>query len=348
MRWPWRRVEKRQAGGGGAYTDAIVQAILSQSAGAQTAAVPATTAALETCAALYSSAFSAALVVGTSIVTAPMLASMARDLITQGESVWLLDGNGVGMELSRADSWDVTGGYRPSTWTYHASLPSPSSSTSVRRVPYDGLLHFMYSSSSARPWVGVSPLGWATGTAGLLAAVEQVLRDENSGTRGYVLPMPAGGDDESVAQLKADLRTLAGRTATVETTSAGWGAGGAGAPASDWLPRRIGPNYPRPVVELRTAAVHGVLSACGVPLGLVGDRDAAGLRESWRIFLHGSVAPLARRVEAELSVKLERAVKLDFTELYAADVQGRARAYQSMTGGGMAPARAAVLAGLAE
>lgn len=351
MRWPWRRTENRQqAGGGGTYTDAIVQAILSTNAGgaADGPAVAAVTAAVETAAGLYASAFAAARVRGTSIITAPMLAAIARELIRNGESLYLLDGSGMSMELLHADTWDITGGYRPSTWRYHVTVPSPSGTGLVRNVSAAGVIHAMYSHNSARPWVGVSPLGWASGTAKLLAIVERVLQDESGGTRGYVLPMPADGNDDEVASLKADLGSMRGNTAIVETTSAGWGAGAAGAPATDWRPRRIGPDFPRPVPELRSAAQNAVVAACGVPLGLVGDRDAAGLRESWRIFLHGSVAPLARRLEAELSMKLERPIRLDFTELYAADVQGRARAFQSMTGGGLAPERAARLAGLAD
>ena len=349
--WPWRRTEQRQAGGGGTYTDAIVQAILATSTGGSAdKAVPAVTAALETCAALYAAAFGAARVVGTSLVNPVMLSAIGRELIINGESLYLLDaGAGMGnAALLHADTWDITGGYRPDTWRYHVTIPAPSGTGLVRYARADEVVHAMYSHSSARPWVGVSPLGWASGTGSLLAIVEKVLRDESGGTRGYVLPLPAGGDDDEVDELKADLRQLGGRTAVVETTSAGWGAGGSGAPAADWRPRRIGPDFPRPVVELRTAAQNAVVSACGVPLGLVGDRDAAGLRESWRIFLHGSVAPLARRVEHELSMKLETPVRLDFTELYAADVQGRARAFQSMTGGGLAPERAARLAGLAD
>lgn len=346
---PWRRrTEDRQstAAGGGTYTDAIVQAILASTTTGDRKAVPAVTAGLETAAALYGSAFAAARVEGTTIITPEILSNIGRSLIRRGETLYVMMGAGMGLELLQAHSWDITGGYMPSTWRYSASLPAPSATERVIRAPADQVVHPRYSVDASRPWVGVPPLGWATGTGALLAIVERVLQDESGGTRGYVLPLPAGGDDAEVTALKNDLGSLQGRTALVETTASGWGGGRADAPVSDWRPRRIGPDYPGSVVELRRDAMRAVVAACGVPLGLMDGGEASALRESWRLFLHGAVAPLARIVADELSAKLGRDVRLDFTELWAADVQGRARAFQSLTGGGMDVARAAALAGL--
>ena len=56
--------------------------------------------------------------------------------------------------------------------------------------------------------------------------------------------------------------------------------------------------------------------------------DAAGQRESWRRFLHGSLRPMARIIEAELRAKLDAPeLALDLSELHAADVAGRARSF---------------------
>ena len=51
-------------------------------------------------------------------------------------------------------------------------------------------------------------------------------------------------------------------------------------------------------------------------------------------------------VEAELQAKLDDDVSLTWTELRASDLSGRARAMQSMVGGGMAVADAVAVAGL--
>lgn len=76
------------------------------------------------------------------------------------------------------------------------------------------------------------------------------------------------------------------------------------------------------------------------------DGDAASLRESYRIALAGTIQPLAKLVQSEINAKLDAGVSIDFTELRAADLSGRARAFQSMVGGGMALERAAAISGL--
>ena len=63
-------------------------------------------------------------------------------------------------------------------------------------------------------------------------------------------------------------------------------------------------------------------------------------------FLHGSVDPVARLVAQELSEKLETDVTLDLSSLHASDIQGSARAFQSLVAGGMPIAEAASVTGL--
>ena len=58
------------------------------------------------------------------------------------------------------------------------------------------------------------------------------------------------------------------------------------------------------------------------------------------------IAPLGRIVAHELSMKLESPITLDWQELRAGDISGRARAFQSMVGAGMDPSKAAALSGL--
>ena len=57
---------------------------------------------------------------------------------------------------------------------------------------------------------------------------------------------------------------------------------------------------------------------------------------------------MARLVAAELSEKLEYAVSLDLSGLHASDVEGRARAFQSLVGSGMPIGEAASVTGLIE
>ena len=76
--------------------------------------------------------------------------------------------------------------------------------------------------------------------------------------------------------------------------------------------------------------------------------EGTALREGWRQFLHASVVPVAALVSAELSDKLAVDIGLNFDRMFASDLSGRARAFQSMVGGGMDVAKAAALAGLME
>ena len=62
--------------------------------------------------------------------------------------------------------------------------------------------------------------------------------------------------------------------------------------------------------------------------------------------MHSTITPLAKIVSEELSDKFEVAISLSFDSLFAADLSGRARAFQSLVGGGMDIAKAAALAGL--
>ena len=64
--------------------------------------------------------------------------------------------------------------------------------------------------------------------------------------------------------------------------------------------------------------------------------------------MHATIAPLGRIVGEELTRKFETDVSLSFDSLFAADLAGRARAFQSLVGGGMDVSKAAALAGLLE
>ena len=362
--WPFGKrappVETRGQGGAG-FTDAVTRALLNEAAGG-TVRTPAATAALEACAGVYSRAFAVASVTPatptTAALTPELLALAARDLIRRGEFVWLIDVDAAGaVRLLPAGSWDVRSESARSDYFYRLDLFAPSNNETLI-APGAAVIHGKYSFDPARPWFGISPMGWADLTGRLHASVEDALADEAAGTRGHVLPVPAGpdadGDDDTTtdpnADLRADIAALRGKTALVETSAQGWGEGRTAAPMADWRPQRLGAAPPAPLVDLREASARAVMAACGVPPTVFATGgDAAGSREAWRALLHGAVQPVADLLAAELAVKLDTpGLALSFDRLMASDVQGRARAYRSMVGteGGMDAARAAELAGL--
>ena len=172
-------------------------------------------------------------------------------------------------------------------------------------------------------------------------------RDRVSAT---LLPVPQdggeGGDEDPLAQLKADIANLRGRHALVETTAAGWGEGRTAAPQSDYKPQRIGAHPPESLPTLRSQAAESVLSACGVPVSLVSAADGTSQREAWRRFVMGSVEPLLDIVGQEVERKLETRVTFDLSRLWAHDLAGRASSFKAMVTAGMEIERAAALSGL--
>ena len=110
--------------------------------------------------------------------------------------------------------------------------------------------------------------------------------------------------------------------------------------------KRFGAEPPASLVELVDVSSREIYAACGFNAALWGDSQAASVREAWRLALFGVLAPLGRLVQAELQDKLEDTVTLSWQELRASDLSGRARAFQSMVGGGMAVDQAVAVAGL--
>ena len=359
--WPFSRkapVETRQQGGAGS-TDAVTRALIAEATGG-TVRDASATAALEAAAGAYARAFAIAEVSPSTAVTmtlTPALLALAgRDLIRRGEFVWVIEVAGDGVMLLPCGSWDVRGGWDPETWFYRVDLFGPSGNT-TRLLPGAAVIHGRYSTDPARPWFGISPMEWVSLTGRLHASVEDALADESAGTRGHVLPVPAGPESgevdadgepiDELADLRKDIANLRGKTALVETTSAGWSEGKVAAPLSDWKARRIGASPPAPVVDLRSDSAQSVLAACGVPPSLFHGGDAATKGESWRQFLHGSVQPVAMLLAAELADKLDAPdLRLSFDRLFASDLQGRARSFQSMRNGGIELPDARRLAGL--
>ena len=345
--WPFNpKVEKRESI---PFTDAVVAALTAQ-AGGQSVGDASAIAAMESAVALYSRAFSAARLNPPLAALKPStMALIARNLLRRGEDVHQIQVERGELRLQAIGSWDVRGGPRERDWWYRVDEFGPSGNL-THFVPSAAVLHCRYSVDSARPWYGIGPLGWARSTGTLAANLETRLAEEAGAPVGHVLPVPsdggAGGDDDPLAMLKADLAGARGRTILAETTAAGWGDGKMAAPAADYKSQRYGLHAPESSVSLRSDAALSVLSACGVPVSLVTAADGTSQRESWRRFVMGSVEPLLGIVGQEIEAKLEVRVKFDLSALWAHDLAGRASSFKAMVTAGMAVERAAALSGL--
>ena len=316
-------------------------------------ATPTATGALQASAGIVARCFAGATVEGpprlVEAVPPCLLSLIGRALIRQGEAVMVIDvGPSGDVRLVPAADWNVTGDYDPESWWYRVNLAGPSRYTTRANVPGAGVVHTRYEVDPARPWRGIGPLESATLAGRLSAETAAALGEGESGPRGNLLPLPVDGDDASVTALKSDLRTLGGKLAFVESVRSMHPGAAGNAPAGDWETKRIGANPPLAEVQLLSAASAEVYAACGVPVALFSVGEGTAQRESFRRLLHSTIQPLARIVAAELSDKLDAEIRINFDSLFAADLSGRARAFQSMVNGGMDPAKAAGLAGLME
>ena len=305
MMWPFqRKVEVRDS----SLTDALVASIVASASGTSNAN-PSATGALEAAAGMMARAFAAARVEGpanrTAAITPSLLSTIGRALVRRGELVIAIDVDPDGVvSLTPAADWDVTGDFDPDSWFYRVNLAGPSRFTTRAMLPSGAVLHPKYQTDSETPWRGIGPLQSAALAGRLSAEVTAALADAESGPRGSLLPLPLAGDDPTTTQLKADLKALRGQLATVESVrSMAPGAAG-NAPTGDWAKKRIGADPPTAEVALMAAATSEVLNACGAS-GLFDSRDGTGQRESYRRWLHGTVAPLGRILGEELSAKLD-------------------------------------------
>lgn len=357
MRWPWARRERRAASG---YADLLLAA--AQNAAARTGSSATTTAAVEAAAGAWSRAFMSATVENADddVINAlgpAVLGRIGRALIVSGECLFSIDLDDDGeIVLSPAASWDISGPTADaSTWVYRVNDGGPSG-TRMRTLPSAAVVHTLYSFDPAQPWRGRGPLDRASLSTALHSRAEGALADDAAGAVGYVLPAPAGGenagdddaDDDQLGTLLVRLKALKGRMMVVDSMAGSWGGDHRDAPRLDWTQRRLGPEPDATLTTLHGETAKAIVAACGVPVALVvGGTAAATMRESWRQFLHGSVQPVAEIVQAELRRKLDSpGLTLSFDRLFASDLSGRARAFQSMVGGGMDVAKAAALAGL--
>ena len=338
MRWPWSRREKRDSGGD--FSDAVVRLIEAQAAG--TAADASSTAAVEAASGALSRAFASAEVVGPpwvqEAVSPGVLAQVGRDLIRSGDSMHVIRMGGDGMvRLIPASSWHWEGTHDPSTWVVRVTAYGPSTSTTWN-LPASGVVFLRWGGTPGQPYVGTGPLSWAHTTARLQSEAERSLADEMGGPLAQLLAVPQDGGDDSdadpLAMLKADIKAARGKALLVETSAAGWGEGKTAAPQRDWQAARLGPMPPESMATIRRDAFQAILAACGTPPSLFTDADGTSQRESLRRWHLGTVLPLARLVEHELSVKLETPVELKF-DSYALDMVSRATVVAKLSQAGV-------------
>ena len=355
MRWPWQtRVERRETATD--YSALVSRLIAAQADGVTVNATK--TAAVEAAAGALSRAFAAARVEGPEwameAVTPRVLGQIGRDLIRVGETLHALRMDGKGrVQLLPCSTWYFEGEADPEGWTCTATAYGPSGS-STWRLPWQSVVFAAWGAPTARPYHGLPPTGWASDTARTAAETEHSLANEAGGPTAQLLPIPGDGkrnnpeNDNQIdpqAELRADIAAAKGKPVMLETTATGWGDGPGAAPRKDWIASRLGPNPPAAFVELARDSFARTLAACGCSPALFDDSDGTSKREALRQWHLGTILPLARMLETELSAKLAAPIRLRFDN-YPLDLVGRAQAFQKFVALGMEIDRALALTGL--
>lgn len=340
--WPFRETRADSS-----YTDALVTALLGQASGA-TPAIPTATGALEAAAGLVGRAFAAAEITNagpaTGALSPAFMALVGRSLLRRGELVAKIEIRRARIILLPAAQHDIDGGPRPDSWVYRVNLAGPDRTETTQRVPAAGVLHVTYGTDPERPWRGLGPLGFAQLAGRLSAGTVTALGDEMKTPIAHFVPIPKDGQDPTLRTLRADIKSARGDALLVESQVQDWQRGGA--PTQAWGAARLGPNPPQALIQAHQRGAQEVLAACGISSALFEAADAAGAREAWRLALFSVIAPLGRMVRDELRTKLDAPdLRIEWSELRASDLQGRARSFSALRKGGVTATDAARICG---
>ena len=133
----------------------------------------------------------------------------------------------------------------------------------------------------------------------------------------------------------------------VETTAAGWGDGKTAAPQHDWLPKRLGSGIHRgPGACLPPTASPALWPLAVFRHPCSWTPTGTAQREAVRRWHLGTVIPLAKLVERELSDKLEVPTLPTLRQPIPSIWPGAPKAFQKLVAGGMAIPEAVAVCGL--
>ena len=346
MKLPWTKTENYADS---SYTDALIASLIRQARGRTAGtALTSETGALESAAGLVGRAFMACEVSGdpmfVAALTPQIMELIGRALLRRGDAVFFLD-TSKGLTLLPAQTHSITGGPLPSSWTYDLSLAGPGEITTMRPVRAEAVAHFRYGCDVETPWRGNAPLGVARAIGDLVAEATSYLTQESGAPRGSFLSTPKDGEDSTISELIADVKTAQGAMLFVEGMADGWEGGDQA--SGDWGVKHFGPSVGAGMVEVAKMARSEALGALGINEALFGGgADSAALRESWRLALFSLIGPLGNLVESELRAKIDPSISLSWTELRASDLAGRARAFKTMVEAGKTVEEATQIAGL--
>ena len=164
---------------------------------------------------------------------------------------------------------------------------------------------------------------------------------ELTATHATAVITPTSYSPDQMAPINAQLHGAQGRSVALQggSSSSGWNMSGTG----QWQQLKLGPQPDQHTLALRAQVELDILSALGIPPGIQGTEGTV-TREAYRQFNSSGVQPIARIVEAELSIKFETPVSLSFRSLGATDVVSKSRAMKGMVDAGVPLEKAMAIA----
>lgn len=288
------------------------------------------------CVSLWSNGLSMA-VTDSELLTPEVLASMGRQLATEGNSVWHITPMGL-VPVSEYSLTTVDG--KPKG--YRLTIPDIRGSSQITALAGE-VLHIRIGTDVRAPWQGIAPLQRAQISAGLLNATEvalaEVFRDAPIGSKVLGMPETSAGANSKLA---ASFRGKRGRVLVRDSSTVYAGAQGQ---PDDWRPADLTPNLRDSMaLESLKTARDAILHVYGVLPALVNDQAAGPVvREAQRHLATWTLAPIANLIKHELKAKTGEEANLDvFVGLGAFDVGGAARAMSTIISA-LAEAKAAGL-----
>ena len=317
---------------------------------------------VEGCIALYERAMQVCKIEHATLqISAQEQGSIARAIMTYGESVNAiavrLQGDSYTIRLLPCSSWTVWGDDPdPMEWLYEVQIPAPNSITRHRYIPAKGICHFRVAPSHIQPWKGRSPLSRASLTAEVTRLIEEDLRLELKVPIGRILVLPEGSDRIEPKEgkpisdaIQEKIKNLEGGIITVPTVRGGFGLGPTAAPGQDYQLQTVGPTFPESILRARESLAVSIMSAYGIPPEIMmRSNEGNSQREGWRRFLYAGVKPLGAVIRDEIALKTEAECDINYTDLAAADLQGRARAFKQLVEAGMEVKQASIVTAIDE
>ena len=287
------------------------------------------------------------------LLTPEVLASMGRQLATEGNSVWHITPRGL-VPVSDYSVTTLDGKPR----AYRLTIPEMHGGEQVTALAGE-VLHIRIGADARSPWQGVAPLRRAQISAGLLNATEvalaEVFRDAPIGSKVLGMPETSSGANSKLAH---SFRGKRGRVLVRDSSTAY--AGSQAAP-DDWRPADLTPNLRDSMaLESLKTARDAILHVYGVLPALMNDQSAGPvIREAQRHLATWTLGPIAKLIAHEVKAKTGDDVELDvFVGLGAFDAGGAARAMATIVdalvaakAGGVTPEEvgmAAKIAGVAD